>query len=133
MGKKKPDIYEQQEQRRWQAYSKAPLMKDKFPTLASLSIDMTFQEPDWGKNPEPRNQSFGPESKAFFDMECPYVECISGGFDLSSAVSKLVDSGDTELPGTITCQGWQDIERIKKHRCLLKMEYKITAIYANDA
>ena len=133
MRKKKPDIHDQRKQRHWQAYSQAPLIKEKFPVLSSLSIDMTFEEPDWGNNPSSRSQGFGPESKAFFDIACPYVECVSDGFRLSGAVSSLVDSGATESSGTISCQGWQDRERINKHRCLLKMNYKITAIYTKDA
>jgi hypothetical protein len=129
MRKKKPDIYEQQKQRRWEAYSQAPLIKDRFPILASLSMHMTFEEPDWGGNPSPKQETFGPKSKAFFEIECPYYECISGGFNLSSAVIKLVNTRGTESSGTIICQGWQDRERINKHRCLLKMKYKITATY----
>lgn len=129
MGKKKYDIYEQQKQRYWLAYTQAPLIKDRFPKIVSISIDMTFQEPDWGENPNPTKQTYGPDSKAFFNIECPHYECVSGGFDLTVAVSKLMESGATESSGTIICQGWQDRERINKHRCLLKMGFKITATY----
>jgi hypothetical protein len=131
--KKKLDIYEQQKQRYWEAYDRARFIKDKFPMLASLSIDMAFEEPDWGGNPSPRQESFGPESKAFFEVECPYIECISGGFNLSNAVSKLVNNRLNETSGTIICQGWQDQERVGQHRCLLKMKYKITATYVKHA
>ncbi|TET46102.1 hypothetical protein E3J62_05305 [candidate division TA06 bacterium] len=132
MRKKKPDIYERQKQQYWEAYDHAPLLKEKFPQLASLVIEMTFQEPDWGSNPSPRQENYGPGSKAFFEMTCPYVECISGGFNLSSAVSKLVASGEIESSGFLTCHGWQDRERVNKHRCLLKMEYKIIGNYAKN-
>lgn len=133
MKKKKPDVYEQQKRRHWEDLSQAPLIKESFPMLASLSVHMTFEEPDWGRNPSPKHQTFGPESKAFFVIDCPYYECISGGFDLSSAVANLVRIRDTESSGTIICQGWQDRERINKHRCLLKMEYKMTATYLKEA
>ena len=133
MRRKKPDIYERQKQRYWEAYHRAPLLKEEFPQLSSLVIEMAFEEPDWGSNPSPRRERFGPDSRAFFEMTCPHVECISGGFDLSTAVSKLVASGKTESSGFLTCQGWQDRERINKYRCLLKMEYKIIAAYADNA
>ncbi|MEI9476077.1 MAG: hypothetical protein WCO26_05840 [Deltaproteobacteria bacterium] len=133
MKKKKSNIYDRHKQRHWEAHSRAPLIKDKFPILASLSIKMTFIKPDWGENPRPRQERFGPESKAFFEVECPYVECISGGFDLSSAVSEILATRGNVSSGTIVCQGWQDRERINRNRCLLTMEYKITPTYIKDA
>lgn len=131
--KKKLDIYEQQKQGYWRAYDRALLIQDKFPMLASLSIDMAFENPDWGSNPSPKQKDFGPEDKAFFEIQCPDGECIKGGFNLSDAVSKLVNGHLEEASGTIICQGWQDRERIGQHRCLLKMKYKITATYVKDA
>ena len=131
MRRKKTNIYDEQKQRYWLAYTQAFLLKDIFPLLAKLVIVMNFKEPDWGRDPQPRHKNYTPDSRAFFEIECPHVECISGGFDLTSAVSNLVDSGEAESSGTIRCQGWQDQERINQHRCLLKMEYKITANYVN--
>ena len=77
MRKMKSGIYERNKELHSRAYDRAPLMKDKFPMLTSLSIEMTFEEPDWGGNPRPRHDSYGPESKTFFSIECPYAECIS--------------------------------------------------------
>jgi len=133
MAKKNPDIYERQKRRFREAYNRAPLIRDRFPGLNSLVINMNFKNPDWGGDPSPREQTFNRDSKAFFNFECPHRECVSGGFDISGDVSRLVASGGNETSGTITCQGWQDKERIGKHRCSLEMNYKIIASYGNNA
>ena len=132
-GGKKPDVYEQQKLAYWREYHEAPLIKERFPSLTSLSIRMDFENPDWGGNPSPKQENFGPESRAFFKVQCPHWECIEGGFNLSYAVSELVNKRLEETKGTTTCQGWQDRERIGQHRCLLIMNYKITASYTKDA
>jgi len=127
--KKKTNIYEQHKQRYWEAYNRAGLVKEKYPQLKHLTIDMTFREPDWGDSPHPQQRSFDPNSNAFFELECPYVECVRGGFNLSAAVDELIQRGEKESSGSLLCQGWQDRERIGQYRCLLKMDYKITVTY----
>ncbi len=133
MSRKKPDIYEQEKQRRWEAYHRSPLLKEKYPKVTDLMVKMSFKDYDGGSNPEPRQEKYSPESKAFFKIACPHRECVSGGFDLSSAIDKLVTSRLGKLDGTITCQGWQDKERINKHRCFLELNYAISAKYKNDS
>lgn len=129
MSIKKPDIYDFQKRLRRDAYDRASSIRERFPTLISLVISMTFKNCDCGSVPTPQEHKFSQESKAFFDFECPYIECVSGGFNISEAVSDLVDNNGNEASGEITCQGWQDKERIHKHRCLLRMQYKIIASY----
>lgn len=134
MGRKKPDIYDLQKQRHWEGRDRSSTIQEKFPTLInSLTISMTFKNPDWGGDPSPQEHNYRQESEAFFDFGCPHVECVSGGFNISSAVSELVDKNGKETSGEITCQGWQDKERINKHRCMLKMQYRIMASYKNGA
>lgn len=130
MNKKRPkktDSYDQQKQAYWRTHDVALPLRERFPSLASLSISMDFENPGWGNNPSPMRQHVGPEDKAFFQVQCPHRECVGGGFNLLDAVSKLVNDGLKEATEAITCQGWQDHERISRHRCLLKMNYKITA------
>jgi len=130
MRSKKPDVYEKQEQYRREAYRLASTMKQRHPRLVSLSIDMNFKaDEDWKSDPKSQQETYGPDSKAFFEVKCPYHECIRGGFNLMSAVSDMVAKSDVEATGELICQGWQDRERVNKHRCLLKMTYRITASY----
>lgn len=131
MGGKKQDIYDLQKQRRWEARDRASSIREAFPKLNSLTISMTFKNPDWGGDPAPQEHNFSQESKASFDFECPHLECVSGGFNISGAVLELVNNNGKETSGETTCQGWQDKERINKHRCMVKMQFKIIASYKN--
>ncbi|MCK4913426.1 MAG: hypothetical protein KAS69_02370 [Planctomycetes bacterium] len=133
MSRRKPDIYEQQKQRYWDGYRRAPLLKEKYPKVTNISVEMSFKDNDERSNPKPQQVEFSQESKAFFKIECPCHECVSGGFDFSSAINELVTSHLDKLDGTITCQGWQDKERINKHRCFLKLNYTIFARYKNES
>ena len=133
MSRRKPDIYEQQRQRYWEGYNRSPLLKEKYPEVTDLMVEMSFKDPDGECNPEPRQVKFSQESKAFFKIECPYRECVSGGFDFSSDIDKLVTSRLDKLDGTITCPGWQDKERINKNHCFLKLDYIISAKYKKNS
>ena len=132
MSRKKPDIYEREKQMRLDAYFRSPSLKEKYPQVIELMVEMNFKDYDGGSAPEPKQEKYSLESKAFFKIDCPYRECISGGFDLSLAIDKLVTSHLDKLDGTITCQGWQDKERINKNRCFLQLNYTITAKYENS-
>ncbi len=133
MSRRKPDIYERQKQIRNQEYWQSHPLREKYPEVTGLVIKMSFKDYDERSNPKPRQVEFSQESKAFFKIDCPYRECVSGGFDFSSAIDELVTSHLDKLDGTITCQGWQDKERIGKHRCFLELSYTIFAKYKNDS
>jgi hypothetical protein len=132
MSKKKLDIYERQNQMRHQEYWRSPPLKEKYPKVKDLTVEISFKDYDGGSNPEPKQENYSQESKAFFKIACPHRECVSGGFDFSSAINELVTSRLDKLDGTITCQGWQDKERINKHRCFLELHYKISVKYKDD-
>ena len=56
-------------------------------------------------------------------IKCPMRECIEGGFDLRS---QLAEPGlKIGRSGVAVCQGWQDKERINKHRCLNELHWKV--------
>ena len=129
MTKRKPDIYEREKQMRWEEYRRSPLLKERYPQVSSIAVEMDFKNPDWGGDPDSKKESYSQESKAFFKIDCPHVECISGGFDLSNAISTLISSKSDRAEGSIVCQGWQDKERINKHRCLLELKYTIIVNY----
>ncbi len=131
MSRRKPDIYEQQRQRYWERWHRSPLLKEKYPKVTSISVEMSFKDSDGKCDFESKKEIYSQESKAFFKIECPYRECVSGGFNFSFDIDKLVTSHLDKLDGTITCQGWQDKERIGKHRCFLELNYTISAKYKN--
>ncbi|MDD5327471.1 MAG: hypothetical protein PHY02_06615 [Phycisphaerae bacterium] len=119
MSRKKPDIYEREKQGYWEAYHRSPSLKDRYPQVTDIRVEMKFKDTDGGSSPESKQEKYSQESKAFFKIVCPYAECISGGFDLSPAIDKLVASHLNKLDDTIICQGWQDEERRGKHHCFL--------------
>ena len=129
MARKKRDPREVDKQLRWERYHNARFLSEAYPQLASLTIDMNFKDFDDGKNLQGQQYIYPPNSKAFFEFECPYRECISGGFDLSGVVSAIVTNKEIERTDTITCQGWQDRERRNVHKCFLDMTYTIRATY----
>ena len=127
MAKKRYGPQERHRQMRYEAYAQSLTLNEEYPQLEKLTIHMLFKSHDWDGGPDDQTKTFVKGSKAFFDIECPHRECIQGGFNLTFAVSNLVAKGQTESSGTIICQGWQDQERINKHRCLLELNYKIVA------
>ena len=133
MTKKRNDPYEQQKLKRHQRYLGARTLKERYPNVLEIKVRMSFEPYD----SEDRNllndkeESFCPGSRAFFEFACPFCECIGGGFELLD-VSEMVAKGKTEVSGTAICKGWQDLERINKFQCRLKMNYRITVIYNSD-
>ena len=72
---------------------------------------------------------FQPSDKAFFKIDCINPEGIHCDLDLGQEIMSMVHKKKTELTGAKDCQGWQDYERIGRHRCLCKMNYLIKIEY----
>ena len=125
MGRRRKGVYKQQRESRDYNYLNSPLIHELYPGIESIRMHLEFSDMDMQGNPEPADFTYEPNSKAHFERPCPYRECINGGFDLSQGISHAVRSNQ-EITGELTCQGWQDSERINKHRCLLKCEYRIS-------
>jgi len=129
MVKRKPDPYELQRQRRADCYRTSAPIAERFPSVQSLMITATFKEPDWGQDPPPRVLDYNDGSKAHFEIECPHRECLDGGFDLSSLVNDMIQKHQSKAVGKVVCQGWQDRERMNKHRCFSELSYSIEVLY----
>lgn len=127
--RKRLDAVAQQRQAYFFRESRAHTVSEEFPNVKQVHIHVKFQAPSWGSSPEPAEWSYSPSSKAFFEMECPHRECVIGGFDFSSTIRTSVKSKLSSATGEILCQGWQDRERIYKHKCLLKAQYIICVDY----
>lgn len=104
-------------------------IKDSYPEVKELIFEFYFEDPD--KLAKPSNKKFNREKEgsALFEFDCPYWECVGGGFDLSQPISNMIKYKNNECNGQIFCQGWQDRERINKYHCLCQLTYKITAKY----
>ena len=125
--KKKQSVYQLQTQQRCRERDWARTLKEEHSGVSSIAIDLNFEDIDvWPGNPAPKTLTFKPEQKAHFHMPCPYRECVWGGFNFSEGVREAIKSPSNEATGRVLCQGWQDEERINKHRCLLVANYKVT-------
>ena len=56
-------------------------------------------------------------------IKCPMRECVGGGFDLRSQFN--TSELDIGCSDSSVCQGWQDKERINKHRCLCELHWEM--------
>lgn len=56
-------------------------------------------------------------------IECPMRECVDGGFNLG--IQRNGSGLEIGCSGSIVCQGWEDKQRINKHRCLCELHYEI--------
>jgi len=107
----------------------APLMKERYPHVDSLTIEYSYVDFNEHQPPAPGARSFPPDSRAFFKIKCPYRECVKGGHELTEAISNMLRNREPEDSGEVVCMGWQDRERIGSHRCRLKMIYNAKATY----
>lgn len=108
------------------------LIKDRYPNVMSITFQMNYKDPDGLASPSYKEKSFKEDDSAYFNFNCPYRECIKGGHDLNSVVSGILQDNINEYTRNSTCQGWQDRERINKHRCLGELNYKIIVKYKEE-
>ena len=100
-------------------YSNSSYISQEFPNLKSISIKITFTDPDDGRT-SMKTITYQPGSKAYFQYDCPYRECVNGGYDLKNAIERAIRSTDGQAQERLICNGWQDAERVGKNRCLLE-------------
>jgi len=112
-----------------QEFIRAGYIKDWYPQVKTLTFELNYRDPDGLAQPSSETYTRGPEHSAFLKIQCPYRECINGGYDLTELISDMLNNNKLECHGKVSCQGWQDRNRIGKYRCLCELTYKITATY----
>ncbi len=127
--KKRPDAAEAHELRRYERESYAQTIAAEYPGVRSIRIAVRFKDADGQCDPEPQTRTYSPGMKAFFEIRCPFRECVLGGFDFGGAVAVAVRQRQSKASGEAACSGWQDRERINKHACMLKASYEIDITY----
>lgn len=127
--RRRPDAVQMYEERRLTREHESGTVAEEFPDVVSIRIRLTFEDIDKQSHPEARELNYGPSSRAFFELSCPYRECVMGGFAFSAAVRGAIQSRLVHATGTASCPGWQDRERIRKHGCYLKAKYEIHVEY----
>lgn len=108
----------------------APTLRVAYPSVERLRLELHFA----GVRNAPVSQSheLHPPARAFFDFPCPYADC-DGQLDLSGAVIAALSGGKHQAQGELECTGLRVRDCTSKQPCGLRLIYKITAHYQQDA
>jgi hypothetical protein len=123
------DSFKRQQETWRRAYAAASSLRERFPQLERLVVDMAFTDVKEMGRYSAQMRSFSASAKAFFAFACPRTLCLDGGFDLDSIVLDLLGTGDTASIGVLECRGWVDPTRPDHARCLLRMHYRLQVVY----
>ena len=119
----------QQREMQRRAYAEAPSVRERFPRLEQLTIDMTFRDVKLLGTYSPQMRYLGAAAKAFFAFGCPRTLCLQGGFDLDPIIQSLFDSDRAKSSGILQCQGWLQPSRSDNARCRLELHYILHLAY----
>lgn len=124
---KAKDSFRRQHETWRRAYAEAGTLRERFPKVEELVLDMGFVDLKAIGTYSPQMRSFSPSAKAFFAIACPRTLCLEGGFDLDSIVGEMLRGRASRSVGSLECQGWIDPTHAESARCLLKLHYKLQA------
>jgi len=123
------DSFGQQREIWRRAYAEAHSVRERFPRLERLTIDMTFSDVRGLGTYSPQMRSFSASAKAFFAFGCPRTLCLQGGFDLDPIIQTLLESDRDNSNGTLECRGWLHPSHSANTRCLLQLHYALQLLY----
>jgi hypothetical protein len=107
------------------AYAEACTLRERFPKVEELVLDMVFVDSKEIGTYSPQMRSFSASAKAFFAIACPRTLCLEGGFDLNSIVGGALRGRAGRSVGSLECQGWIDPTHGENARCLLRLHYRV--------
>jgi hypothetical protein len=123
------DAYKQERDTRRRAYMSAPSLREKFPQVEQVVLELSFTDPTGVGKHSPQVHTLGPAARAYFEVACPCSACLSGGFDLTAVIADMLSRRRRTVSGKLACPGWQDRGRVGEHRCLLELSYRASASY----
>ncbi len=132
MAQKLPAFDPQQREQRQRTYMAVARMRERFPRVEELSIELRFKEPSGKPYQSPHKRIFVPEMQAYFEFQCPMPHCTGGGFDLSADIPKLVTSGKALSRDTRLCQGRRAHTDAPGGRCLVELSYEVAVVSTSD-
>jgi len=128
-GKKQGDSFRQQQERWRRAYAEAASVRERFPGLEALVVEMTFIDDKALGIYSPQLRRFSPAAKAFFGIACPRTLCLDGGFHLDAIVADLRERGATETTGRLGCEGAIHAAGLEHAPCRLQLDYRLELVY----
>ena len=93
-------------------------MDSKKNSIVPLKLKVSFQDSDRPAQVIEKEMTLCRDED--FLIQCPNLECVDGGFDLRG-----VNISNQAQPKPLVCSGWQDRERINKHRCLCELHFQV--------
>jgi hypothetical protein len=125
---RKAGALETRQGRRQHDFVRASLMRQLFPEVAELRIEIEFDDGSaWV--PSPQSFSYFPAARGFFRFACPCHAC-NGEFDLTSSVSTLARARSVKPRSTrleVTCEGQRAREN-ESVGCAMRARVSISAI-----
>jgi hypothetical protein len=107
----------------------AERLGEKYPSVGHLSLSLSIRAPNNEVEPTLNGRSFGSDARAYFRFKCKNVDCVDGGFDLSSDIDEMVKQHTGEISGRRVCQGWESRKMVDQRRCLYELNFKALANY----
>ena len=97
---------ERQKQRNRSYLHNGRRIEDVYPRVEKIEIEYLIEHNSFvGYNKKEEKKTLTPQSGMCFVIECLNRECTSIGFDLSQVVSSAIHNHETEVSGTMRCQG----------------------------
>jgi hypothetical protein len=132
--RKVPSPGEQRRNRRQHDRDRAPSLRQLFPQLDLIRLDLAFADATRSA-PSPQAHTYHAAARAFFRFACPCYDC-DGEFDLSANVRELAAAtgpGLREARGALHCQGLRARDRASGAHCPIELQYGIGTTAAGSA
>lgn len=134
--KESQDSYARQHDAWRRAYAQAPLLRARFPEVALLSVELTFEDPNGTGHYPSQMRGFGPAAQAMLAFACPRTLCLGGGFDLDPEAVAMIGRGKEAINGTLVCGGHlrpKEGSHAQSSPCGLRLHYRLSAAYEPSA
>jgi hypothetical protein len=107
-------------------------IRKDYPEVSSIHSRYNFYDSEADKlTSSIEERELNLDHVSHFQVSCICWECVNGGYDLNRIVHTAIKDRLSNITGTLRCQGWQDKQRINKHRCYTKLEYFFTFTYCD--
>jgi hypothetical protein len=103
------------------------------PNVSRIMLFVALEATASGEDPSYQQLIFTKDSDAVFNLGCPHVDCVNGGFDFLPLIRELIEHNETSGQGIVACQGWQDGDQATQPQCSLKAECRILVDYDSTA
>src|SRR6185503_19513935 len=97
--------------------------------LQHVTMDLKFTDPAGIGRHSQQTNTLAAGAHAYFLVSCPFSTCFDGGFDLRGPIANLVSHQGEMVTGRLVCQGVHDRGRTGERRCMLELQYTITACF----